>query len=300
MAADDERKLFVAGLPDSITEDVLRDLFRAAGGEVVAVSLPRDRTTGRPRGFAFVTLASAEEAQSTRTALDGSTQAGRPMSVRPFQSEAPRREARDSGARGVSPPDRDRDRGDRGGDRDRGSDRTLYVGNLPYDATQESVETLFREYEAGAVVRVHLPQGPDGRPRGFGFVTMATSEAAVQAVTALRDADMRGRRLMVNIAHPRGERPERPERPDRSPRAGGEEREHRPPRETSVRPSYSGGPPSFPMDPPFPDPQKAEGRRRGERPEKKPKKRRAGGERTTAGPKRGREKNRGWDDWDDD
>ena len=49
--ANEEAKLFVAGLPDSISEDVLKQLFEATGGKVVAVSLPKDRMTGRPRGF---------------------------------------------------------------------------------------------------------------------------------------------------------------------------------------------------------------------------------------------------------
>lgn len=87
MSTEDERKLFVAGLPDSITEEVLRQIFEATGGTVVDVSLPRHRDTGRPRGFGFVTLSSAEEAASARSSLDGSMQAGRSISVRPFQSE---------------------------------------------------------------------------------------------------------------------------------------------------------------------------------------------------------------------
>src|SRR4029079_15812564 len=89
--AEDSRKLFVAGFPDSITEDVLRQLFEATGGTVVQVSLPKDRTTGRPRGFGFVTMSSPAQAQSARDALDGSLQSGRSISVRPFQAEPPRR-----------------------------------------------------------------------------------------------------------------------------------------------------------------------------------------------------------------
>jgi RNA recognition motif-containing protein len=50
MSTEDERKLFVAGLPDSMTEDVLRQLFEATGGTVVNVTLPKHRDTGRPRG----------------------------------------------------------------------------------------------------------------------------------------------------------------------------------------------------------------------------------------------------------
>src|ERR1700729_1711634 len=90
--AEDSRKLFVAGLPDSITEDVLRQLFEATGGSVAEVSLPKDRATGRPRGFGFVTLATVEEANAARESLDGSFQGGKSISVRPFQAEPPRRE----------------------------------------------------------------------------------------------------------------------------------------------------------------------------------------------------------------
>src|SRR5258706_4154800 len=90
--ATDEAKLFVAGLPDSISEDVLKQLFEATGGTVLNVSLPKDRATGRPRGFGFVTLSTPAEAQAARDALDGSMQAGRSISVRPFQAEPPRRD----------------------------------------------------------------------------------------------------------------------------------------------------------------------------------------------------------------
>jgi RNA recognition motif-containing protein len=204
MATEDARKLFVAGLPDSITEDVLRQLFEAAGGNIVSISLPRDRATGRPRGFGFVTLSSPEEAERIRGALDGSMQAGRPISVRPFSSEPPRRgETRPEPAAFAAPQQ---------------GDRTVYVGNLPYDVSQQELEQVFTDAGSGPVVRVHLPTGPDGRPRGFGFVTLATAEGANAALEGLRDADVRGRRLQANIAHPRGERPPPGERPPLQPR----------------------------------------------------------------------------------
>src|SRR5450755_4168474 len=103
--ANEEAKLFVAGLPDSISEEVLKQLFEATGGKVVNVSLPKDRTTGRPRGFGFVTLATPQEAQAARDALDGSMQAGKSISVRPFQAEPPRRDAPGTigGPRGAPP-----------------------------------------------------------------------------------------------------------------------------------------------------------------------------------------------------
>ncbi len=277
MSTEDACKLFVAGLPESITEDVLRQLFEATGGTVTNVSLPRDRATGRPRGFGFVTLATADEAERARGSLDGSLQAGRPISVRRFQSEAPRR--------GESRPD-----GGPPAAAAAGADRTLYVGNLPYDTTQADVEALFNDNGAGPVVRVHLPIGPDGRPRGFGFITLGSAEAANGAIAALANVDMRGRRLIINVAHPRGERSDRPERSDRS----------RAPRRDDAGGGGGGGgfaPDSMPM----PDePRRDEGRRRAtkpERPDNDARKKRGVRSETKEPKRRGRSD---WKNWDKD
>ena len=213
---NEEAKLFVAGLPDSVSEDVLKTIFEATGGKVVSVSLPKDRTTGRPRGFGFVTMSSPAEAQAARDSLDGSLQGGRSISVRPFQQEPPR--AGERGPLSSGPRTALRAHGGRPAPgapavrraeaRLRRPDRTLYVGNLPYDITTQEVETLINGVCGdGSVVRVHLPMDPDGRKRGFGFVTMSSSETAKTASEQLKTVDMRGRRLVVNIAHPKGERP---------------------------------------------------------------------------------------------
>ena len=204
--SNEEAKLFVAGLPDSISEDVLKQLFEATGGKVVSVSLPKDRMTGRPRGFGFVTLATPQEAQAARDALDGSMQAGKSISVRPFQAEPPRRDGPGGPRLGSGGPPGPRPGGAGSA---QAPDRTLYVGNLPYDATVEEVQTLVNTAVPDSVVRVHLPMDADGRKRGFGFVTMASADAAKTAEAALRSADLRARRLVVNLAHPKGERPAR-------------------------------------------------------------------------------------------
>jgi RNA recognition motif-containing protein len=210
---NEEAKLFVAGLPDSVSEDVLKTIFEATGGKVVSVSLPKDRTTGRPRGFGFVTMSSPAEAQAARDSLDGSLQGGRSISVRPFQQEPPRKG--EGGPMSSSAPRSGPYAGPssgpggppRGGP-PQAPDRTLYVGNLPYDITTQEVEVLINGVCGdGSVVRVHLPMDPDGRKRGFGFVTMSSSETAKTASEQLKTVDMRGRRLIVNIAHPKGERP---------------------------------------------------------------------------------------------
>jgi cold-inducible RNA-binding protein len=74
------KNLFVGNLPQSTTEDGLRALF-AAHGNVEKVSLATDRDTGRLRGFAFVEMSDAGEADKAIAALDGTQLGGRALKV---------------------------------------------------------------------------------------------------------------------------------------------------------------------------------------------------------------------------
>jgi RNA recognition motif-containing protein len=77
----------------------------------------------------------------------------------------------------------------------------LYVGNLPFTTTEESVRALFSQH--GTVERVSLISDRDtGRPRGFGFVEMSNSDAA-RAMQALNGTDLDGRSLKVSEAQER-------------------------------------------------------------------------------------------------
>ncbi len=73
-------KLFVGNLSFNVTENDLQDAF-AAHGTVVEAVLMMDRTTNRPRGFGFVTMGSAEEAQKAIDALNGRQLDGRDLTV---------------------------------------------------------------------------------------------------------------------------------------------------------------------------------------------------------------------------
>jgi RNA recognition motif-containing protein len=74
----------------------------------------------------------------------------------------------------------------------------LYVGNLPFSATDDSVRALFSKH--GTVEKVSLITDRDtGRPRGFGFVEMSNADAS-RAMQALNGADLDGRALKVNEA----------------------------------------------------------------------------------------------------
>lgn len=206
---NDDCKLFVAGLADGVTEESLKELFQSGGHSVVQVSIPRDRETGRVRGIAFLTMATAEDATAVREGLDGSLHMGRTLLVRPYEREAPKRSERTPGMEG--PPSRFGANGPASASGPRSSatptDRQIYVGNLPYDCSTEEVESLVNGLGGGQVQRVHLPTDPDGRKRGFGFVTMASAEDARAAVDGLATADLRGRRVNAKLAQPKGERP---------------------------------------------------------------------------------------------
>lgn len=81
----------------------------------------------------------------------------------------------------------------------------LYVGNLSYNVTNQSLEALFAQF--GAVKSAEVVQDRDtGRSRGFGFVEMVDANAAREAINALNDQDHDGRPLTVNEARPREER----------------------------------------------------------------------------------------------
>lgn len=74
----------------------------------------------------------------------------------------------------------------------------IYVGNLPFTATEADVRTLFSQH--GAVESVSLPTDRDtGRPRGFGFVEMSNADAQ-RAIESLNGYSMNGRPLRVNEA----------------------------------------------------------------------------------------------------
>ena len=79
----------------------------------------------------------------------------------------------------------------------------IYVGNLPFSATEEEIRELFTAY--GPVESIQLITDRDtGRLRGFGFVAMTSG--ASEAITALNQHELGGRTLTVNLAKPREER----------------------------------------------------------------------------------------------
>lgn len=82
-------RLYVGNLSFQTTDQTIRDQFGAMGS-VTDVHVVMDRDTGRPRGFAFVTMGSPAEAQKAISQLDGKMVDGRPLRVNQAEERAPR------------------------------------------------------------------------------------------------------------------------------------------------------------------------------------------------------------------
>jgi len=82
---------------------------------------------------------------------------------------------------------------------------SIYVGNLPFSTDQSSLQSLFAPY--GNVTSAKIMTDRDtGRPRGFGFVEMDSSDDAKKAISALDGTELDGRKLRINEAEKRPQR----------------------------------------------------------------------------------------------
>jgi RNA recognition motif-containing protein len=83
--------------------------------------------------------------------------------------------------------------------------KKLYVGNLPYSATEEELQTAFSRF--GTVDSVKLITDRDtGRSKGFAFVEMASDREAADAITGLNGTELSGRAMTVSEARPQAPR----------------------------------------------------------------------------------------------
>ena len=83
--------------------------------------------------------------------------------------------------------------------------KNIFVGNLSFTATEDSVRSMFEAY--GTVDRVSIVTDRDtGQPKGFGFVEMTNDAEAEKAISALNGTELNGRALTINEARPKTER----------------------------------------------------------------------------------------------
>lgn len=80
--------------------------------------------------------------------------------------------------------------------------KKLYVGNLPFQATEEQINALFSQTGVTAAAVTLVRDRFSGQPRGFGFVEVQSDEEAERAIQGLNGHDFMGRNIVVNEARP--------------------------------------------------------------------------------------------------
>ncbi|OWM64154.1 hypothetical protein CDL15_Pgr018725 [Punica granatum] len=175
-----KRKLYVVNLPWSLSVVDIKNLFGECG-TVKDVEIIKQKN-GRSRGFAFVTMASGEEAQAVVEKFDSYEISGRIIRV-----EFARRFRRPS----PSPPPPAPPAGE--------TRHKLYVSNLAWKARSTHLRELFSENFNPISSRVVF-ENPSGRSAGYGFVSFATREEAEAALSALDGKELMGRPIRLKFS----------------------------------------------------------------------------------------------------
>ncbi|KAF8401984.1 hypothetical protein HHK36_012935 [Tetracentron sinense] len=167
-------KLYFGNLPYNCDSAQLAGIIQEHGSPEL-IEVLYDRNTGRSRGFAFVTMSSIEDANAVIQNLDGSEYGGRTLRVNFSDKPKPRE---------PFYPE---------------SEYKLFVGNLSWSVTSESLTQVFQEYGNVVGARV-LFDGETGRSRGYGFVCYSTKPELEAALESLNGVELEGRSMRVSLA----------------------------------------------------------------------------------------------------
>ncbi|KAF2308821.1 hypothetical protein GH714_021180 [Hevea brasiliensis] len=174
-----KRKLYVVNLPWSLSVADIKNLFGQCG-TVTDVEIIKQKD-GRSKGFAFVTMASGEEAQAVIDKFDSHELSGRIIRVefaKRFRKPSP-----------PLPP----------GTPARETRHKLYVSNLAWKVRATHLRDFFSANFNPISSRVVF-DSPSGRSAGYGFVSFATQEEAVAAISALDGKELMGRPLQLKFS----------------------------------------------------------------------------------------------------
>uniref|UniRef100_A0ACD5ZA99 Uncharacterized protein n=1 Tax=Avena sativa TaxID=4498 RepID=A0ACD5ZA99_AVESA len=167
-------KLYFGNLPYNCDSALLAGIVQDhAIPEMVEVLY--DRTTGRSRGFAFVTMSTLKDCERVIKNLDGTLYSGRTMRVN--MADKPK-------AKLPLYPE---------------TEHKLFVGNLSWTVTPDMLIEAFQRCGNVVGARV-LYDGETGRSRGYGFVCYSTKEEMDQAIETLNGTEIEGREIRVNLA----------------------------------------------------------------------------------------------------
>ena len=172
-------RLFVGGLPREVGTEELRALFVEHGDMTDCIVLTDDN--GVNRGFGFVTYSEKSQADAAIEKLNGHKINGRKIGVR------------------------DADSDDKKGKREKRKDPEglkLYIGNLPFKATEENIRAMF---EGLATINgLVIATSGDGKPKGFAFAFIKEVDKGEEIVAKLNGSELLGRRIKVDISQAKG------------------------------------------------------------------------------------------------
>ncbi|KAK8571943.1 hypothetical protein V6N13_047570 [Hibiscus sabdariffa] len=170
-------KLYFGNLPYNVDSAQLAGIIQDCGSPEL-VEVLYDRQTGKSRGFAFVTMSTIEDCNTVIQNLDGSQYLGRTLRVNFSDKPKPKEP--------LYPE----------------TEFKLFVGNLSWSVTSETLTQAFQEYGNVVGARV-LYDGETGRSRGYGFVSYSTKSEMEAAIQSLDGVELEGRALRVSLAQGR-------------------------------------------------------------------------------------------------
>lgn len=170
-------KLYFGNLPYNVDSAQLAGIIQDYGSPEL-IEVLYDRETGKSRGFAFVTMSTIEDCNAVIENLDGSDYLGRTLRVNFSDKPRPREP--------LYPE----------------TEYKLFVGNLSWSVTTESLTQAFQEYGNIVGARV-LYDGETGRSRGYGFVSYSTKPEMEAALQSLNGVELEGRAIRVSLAQGR-------------------------------------------------------------------------------------------------
>ncbi|KAL8762960.1 MAG: hypothetical protein Q9184_001110 [Pyrenodesmia sp. 2 TL-2023] len=179
--------LFVRNLNFSTTSERLREVFKPLDGLISArvKTKPDPKHAGKllSMGFGFLEFRSKEQAQAALAAMDGHNLDGHELLIRASHKgvDAAEDRRREDTARKIS-----------------GRKTKIVIKNLPFEASKKDVRSLFGSY--GQLRSVRVPKKFDSSTRGFAFAEFVTAREAENAMDALKDTHLLGRRLVLDFA----------------------------------------------------------------------------------------------------
>jgi nucleolin len=181
-------EIFVRNLSYNTTEEGLRNFF-SKYGNIDSHKLLTHRDTGKSKGIGFVEFNTRAEAKKCIADAANLNLDGRLVTVSFSNEDRPVQGAGQGGAGGAGGFG-----GNRAGD---SSGKTVFVGNISFNATEDSLKEFFSQ--AGNVVAVRIAKTPDGQLKGFCHVEFDSTEAVNSAV-ALAGSEIDGRAIRVDPA----------------------------------------------------------------------------------------------------